>query len=44
MGTRGEGVMQEAEGFIVCLFVLNRTSNFSAIWRLPPLPMTGLQI
>jgi hypothetical protein len=26
------------------LFVLRRTSNFSAIWRLSPLPMTGLQI
>jgi hypothetical protein len=29
---------------IVCLFVLSRTSNFSAIWRLSPLPATGLQI
>jgi hypothetical protein len=28
----------------VCLFVLSRTSNFSAIWRLSPLPVTGLQI
>jgi hypothetical protein len=28
----------------VCLFVLSRTSNFSAIWRLSPLPATGLQI
>jgi hypothetical protein len=27
-----------------CLFVLSRTSNFSAIWRLSPLPVTGLQI
>jgi hypothetical protein len=27
----------------VCLF-LNRTSNFSANWRLLPLPVTGLQI
>jgi hypothetical protein len=25
-----------------CLFVLSRTSNFSAIWRLSPLPVTGL--
>jgi hypothetical protein len=23
---------------------LSRTSNFSAIWRLSPLPVTGLQI
>jgi hypothetical protein len=28
----------------VRLFVLSRTSNFSAIWRLSPLPVTGLQI
>jgi hypothetical protein len=28
----------------VCLFVLSGTSNFSAIWRLSPLPATGLQI
>jgi hypothetical protein len=28
----------------VCLFVLSRTSNFSAIWQLSPLPATGLQI
>jgi hypothetical protein len=28
----------------VCLFVLSRTNNFSAIWRLSPLPVTGLQI
>jgi hypothetical protein len=27
-----------------CLFVLSRTTNFSAIWRLSPLPVTGLQI
>jgi hypothetical protein len=26
------------------LFVLSRTSNFSAIWRLSPLQVTGLQI
>jgi hypothetical protein len=25
-----------------CLFVLNRTSNISAIWRLSPLLVTGL--
>jgi hypothetical protein len=24
-------------------FVLSRTSNFSAIWRLSPLPVTGLK-
>jgi hypothetical protein len=30
--------------FIVCLFVLSRKSNFSAIWRLSSLPVTGLQI
>jgi hypothetical protein len=31
----------------VCLFIcflLSHTSNFSAIWRLSPLPVTGLQI
>jgi hypothetical protein len=28
----------------VCLFIYNRMSNFSAIRRLSPLPMTGLQI
>jgi hypothetical protein len=28
-----------------CLFVcFESTSNFSAIWRLSPLPVTGLQI
>jgi hypothetical protein len=26
------------------LIVYSRTSNFSAIWRLSPLPVTGLQI
>jgi hypothetical protein len=33
-----------APGGWVCLFVYCRTSNFSAIWRLSPLPVTGLQI
>jgi hypothetical protein len=28
----------------VCLFVYSHTSNFSAIWWLSPLPVTGLQI
>jgi hypothetical protein len=28
---------------LVCLFVYSRTSNFSAIWRLSPLPVTGLK-
>jgi hypothetical protein len=28
----------------VCLFVYSRTNNFSTIWRLSPLPVTGLQI
>jgi hypothetical protein len=29
----------------VCLFfIYSRLSNFSAIWRLSPLPVTGLQI
>jgi hypothetical protein len=28
----------------VYLFVYSRTSNFSAIWRLSPLAVTGLQI
>jgi hypothetical protein len=27
-----------------CLFVLSRMSNFSAIWRLSPLPVIGLEI
>jgi hypothetical protein len=30
--------------FFVCLFVYSHTSNFSAIWLLSPLPVTGLQI
>jgi hypothetical protein len=31
--------------FIVCfLFVLTRTSNFSAIWRLSPLPVTDANL
>jgi hypothetical protein len=30
--------------FLVVCFILSRTSNFSAIWRLSPLPVTGLQI
>jgi hypothetical protein len=34
----------ERNDLFVCLFVLSRTSNFSAIWRLSPLPVTGLQI
>jgi hypothetical protein len=29
---------------IVCLFVYSHTSNFSAIWWLSPMPVTGLQI
>jgi hypothetical protein len=29
---------------LLCLFVYSRTSNFSAIWRLSPLPVTGIQI
>jgi hypothetical protein len=28
----------------ICVLVLNRTSNFSAIWRMSPLLVTGLQI
>jgi hypothetical protein len=28
----------------VCLFVFSRMSNFPAIWRLSPVPVTGLQI
>jgi hypothetical protein len=35
------------KGFVVlfaCFFVLSRTSNFSGIWRLSPLPVSGLQI
>jgi hypothetical protein len=28
----------------MCLFVYSHTSNFSAIWWLSPLPVTGLQI
>jgi hypothetical protein len=30
--------------WFVCLFVYSRTSSFSAIWRLSPLPVTWLQI
>jgi hypothetical protein len=30
--------------YLVCLFVYSHTSNFSAIWWLSPLPVTGLQI
>jgi hypothetical protein len=29
---------------VYCLFVYSRLSNFSAIRRLSPLPVTGLQI
>jgi hypothetical protein len=28
----------------VCLFVYSHTSNYSAIWRRSPLPVTGLHI
>jgi hypothetical protein len=28
----------------ICLFGFSDTSNFSAIWRLSPLPVTGLQL
>jgi hypothetical protein len=28
-------------GLFVCLFVSSRTNNFSAIWRLSPLPVQG---
>jgi hypothetical protein len=34
----------QANAFFVCLFVYSRLSNFSAILRLSPLPVTGLQI
>jgi hypothetical protein len=34
----------EKKQICFCLFVLSRTSSFSAIWRLSPLPVTGLQI
>jgi hypothetical protein len=39
------GLNQQGNTFLmfVC-FVLSHTSNFSAIWRLSPLPVTGLQI
>jgi hypothetical protein len=30
--------------FFFCLFIYSCTSNFSAIWRLSPLPVIGLQI
>jgi hypothetical protein len=41
----GRGTDTRAEpSMFVCLFVLSRTSNFSAIWRLSQLPVTGLQI
>jgi hypothetical protein len=32
----------EKNSMFVCLFILSRTSNFSAIWRLSRLPATGL--
>jgi hypothetical protein len=28
----------------VCLIVYSHTSNFSAIWWMSPLPVTGMQI
>jgi hypothetical protein len=34
----------DMELFLFGFFVLSLTSNFSAIWRLSPLPVTGLQI
>jgi hypothetical protein len=30
--------------WFICFFVFSRTRNFSAVWRLSPLPVTGLQI
>jgi hypothetical protein len=41
MGTNG---FEKSVCLFVCLFVLSRTSSFSAIWQLSPLPVTGLQI
>jgi hypothetical protein len=34
----------ESKNAKVCLIVYRHTSNFSIIWRLSPLPVTGLQI
>jgi hypothetical protein len=34
----------QSKNTIVCSFVYSHTSNFSAIWWLSPLPVTGLQI
>jgi hypothetical protein len=33
-----------AQQYLIVLFVYSHTSNFSAIWWLSPLPVTGLQI
>jgi hypothetical protein len=41
---RKEDAIRIATLLFVCLFVYSRTSNFSAIWQLSPLPVTGLQI
>jgi hypothetical protein len=37
-------VIPDFVDLFVCLFVYSHTSNFSAIWWLSPLPVTGLQI
>jgi hypothetical protein len=39
-----KNTLELAKLMFVCLFVLSLTSNFSAIWRLSTLPVTGLQI
>jgi hypothetical protein len=40
----GYSLGSRVHNLFVCLFVYSRTSNFSAIWRLSPLPVTGLPI
>jgi hypothetical protein len=37
-------ILPEKVFVFVCLFVYSRMSNSSTIWRLSPLPVTGLQI
>jgi hypothetical protein len=44
MAMLDQHIAHALEGKFVCLFVYSHTSNFSAIWWLSPLPVTGLQI
>ena len=40
---RMHGIKVHNESIMIVLFVYSRLSNFSAIRRLPPLPVKGLQ-